>query len=84
MDSPADYSSAIARIQVWRSVLSYLEPDGKWSKSPLLQQWGEIRYGLSLEQLAALEGHLADEYEQAHERYLHRKPAGHRKDPTRI
>lgn len=84
MGSSADYSDAIARIQVWQSALSYLEPDGKWSKSPLLQQWGRVRYALTLAQLAALEGQLETEYTQAIDRFLHRKLAGHRKDPTRI
>lgn len=84
MGNCADYSDAIARVQVWRSVLEYLEPDGKWSKSPLLQQWGQVRYALTLVQLAAMEAHLESEYEQAHQRLLHRKRAGHRKDSTRI
>ncbi|MBW4581814.1 MAG: hypothetical protein KME42_19780 [Tildeniella nuda ZEHNDER 1965/U140] len=39
---------------------------------------------LTLEQLSALEGQLETEYMQALDRFLHRKLAGHRKDPTRI
>lgn len=84
MDSNADYSDALARIQVWRSALSYLEPDGKWSKSPLLQQWKQLRYALTIEQLAALHDSLEAEYEPALERYHRRKLAGHKQNPTRI
>ena len=84
MGNYADCSDAIARVQACIAVLEYLEPDGNWSKSPLYRQWRQFPYALHLDHYEALADELEGQFAAAHRKYLQRRLAGNRKDPTRI
>ncbi len=83
MDRVIDLSGVIASIQCSISLLKVLEPNGKWAKSPLLAGWERSPYGFSAEAITRLCEGLQSERERAIAKYLQRKRAGNRKDPTR-